>query len=168
MPHTELDSRGRIRCRHIYTGGSQCGSPALRSEQFCYYHHTNRRPPPPPGKFRHIDAHEPFILPLVEDRASALAVAAHILSRIASNDLDPTRAGAMLFNLQIITTLLPREAGPKAAPESAPAPPLVEEFLLDPALGPVAPVSFVAPIAELPAPEQEQSMQQHELPAPGT
>ncbi len=103
MPHTELDSRGRIRCRHIYTGGSQCGSPALLKEQFCYYHHTNRRPPPPVGKFRHIDAYEPFTLPLVEDRASALAVAAHILSRIASNDLDPTRAGPMLFNLQIIT-----------------------------------------------------------------
>jgi len=165
MPHTELDSRGRIRCRHIYTGGSQCGSPALLKEQFCYYHHTNRRPPPPPGKFRHIDAYEPFTLPLVEDRASALAVAAHLLSRIASNDLDPTRAGAMLFNLQIITTLLPREAAPKAAPESAPAPPLVEELVLDPALGPVAPITL---IAELPAPEQEQApsiQQQHELPA---
>lgn len=168
MPHTELDSRGRIRCRHIYTGGSQCGSPALLKEQFCYYHHTNRRPPPPAGKFRHIDAYEPFTLPLVEDRASALAVAAHILSRIASNDLDPTRAGPMLFNLQIITALLPREALPKAAPESAPPPPLVEDLILDPALGPIAPIGFVMPIAELPAPEPEQAQrmqQQYELPA---
>ena len=53
--------------------------PPCASEQFCYFHHTTRRPKPAAGKFRHLDAHEPFELPVVEDRASALSVAAQIL-----------------------------------------------------------------------------------------
>ncbi len=31
-------------CRHLFTGGHQCGSPALRGEELCFYHHSTRRP----------------------------------------------------------------------------------------------------------------------------
>ena len=31
-------------CRHIFTDGHRCGSPALRNQHFCYYHHATRRP----------------------------------------------------------------------------------------------------------------------------
>jgi len=84
----------RFRCRHILTSGRACKSPALRNEQFCCYHHATRRPAPALGKFRHLNAAEPFILPVVEDRASALLVASLILSRIPSNDLDYIRRAA--------------------------------------------------------------------------
>ncbi len=33
-------------CRHLFTDGHQCGSPALRGEELCYFHHTARRPNP--------------------------------------------------------------------------------------------------------------------------
>src|ERR1035437_3826095 len=112
----------RFQCRHVHASGRQCGSPALRNQQFCHFHHSTRRPKPGPGKFRYLDATEPFELPIVEDRASALSVAAQLLCRIASNDLDLARAGKLLYNLQ----------------------PLVEELVLDEAHG------LIAPITELP------------------
>ncbi len=31
-------------CRHLFTDGHQCGSPALRGEELCFYHHSTRRP----------------------------------------------------------------------------------------------------------------------------
>ncbi len=31
-------------CRHLFTDGRQCGSPALRGEELCFYHHSTRRP----------------------------------------------------------------------------------------------------------------------------
>ena len=150
----------RFRCRHIHAAGHQCGSPALRHEQFCYYHHTTRRPAPPPDKCRHIDKHEPFLLQLIEDRASALVVASHLLSRIASNDLDIDRAGKMLYNLQIITTLLPPEPGSntstaESGPEPTPKPPLVEELIHDEALGTIAPITeFFPPKSKSPHDQQ--------------
>jgi len=141
----------RFKCRHVHATGRQCGSPALRNEQFCYFHHTTRSRKKS-GGFRYLDATEPFELPLVEDRASALSAAAQIFCRIASNNLDLGRAGKLLYNLQILNALLPRE---KAAPESQPAPspqPLVEdrvlleELVLDEAHG------LIAPITEMPEP----------------
>ena len=113
----------RYQCRHVHADGRQCGSPALRSEQFCYNHHTTRRPKPPAGKLRHLDAHEPFELPVVEDFPSALSVAAQILCPIASNDLDPERAGRLLYNLQILTSTIDKasRAAAKAGAPSVPA-----------------------------------------------
>jgi hypothetical protein len=142
----------RYRCRHIHAAGNQCGSPALRNEHFCYHHHTTRRPKPANGKFRHIDAWEPFELALVEDRASALAAASHLLQRIASNDLDPERAGKLLYNLQIITKLLPGQPVPAAAtvphaatPAPAPALTEVEEVIDDKVYGLIAPQTELPP-----------------------
>jgi len=136
----------RYRCRHLHATGKQCGSPALRNETFCYFHHITRRPKPPAAKSRYLDAHEPFILPLVEDRASALSVAAQLLCRIASNDLDVERAGRLLYNLQVLTQFLPPEpnqAAP-AAPPPAPEPP-VHNPVLDEAHGLLAPITEMPP-----------------------
>ena len=33
---------GIRRCQHIKGNGTQCGSPALRKEAFCYYHRESR------------------------------------------------------------------------------------------------------------------------------
>jgi hypothetical protein len=146
----------RYQCRHIHAAGHQCGSPALRREQFCYFHHTTRRPKPPANGFRYINSQEPFTLPIVEDRVSAISVAAQVLSRIATNDLDPTRAGAMLYNLQILASLLPRE--PRAAasplgsiPEPTPPPTLVAELVDDETHGPIAPITELPPEPTPPA-----------------
>src|ERR1035438_4171238 len=129
----------RYKCRHIHAAGRQCGSPALRNEEFCYFHHTTRRRKKT-GGFRYLDATEPFELPLVEDRVSALSAAAQLLCRIASNDLDLGRAGKLLYNLQILNALLPREkalntagaphlASEMRVPQNSVSQPLVEELV---------------------------------------
>jgi hypothetical protein len=135
----------RYRCRHVHAAGHQCGSPALRNEEFCYFHHTTRRPRPAAGKLRHLDTREPFELPVVEDLPSALSVAAQILCRIASNDLDPERAGKLLYNLQIITSIIDKasRAAAKAAP--APTPEPLEELVADESHGLIAPITEYGP-----------------------
>jgi hypothetical protein len=155
MPETETR---HYQCRHIFTDGHRCGSPALRNEPFCYYHHTSRRPAPSTRQHRYIDAAEPFTLPIVEDRASALLVASLLLSRIASNDLDTDRAGRLISGLRATIACLPRQprSAPSAQPRPAPTPQtnliddpiddLIDDLILDEAHGPLA------PIAELPIP----------------
>jgi hypothetical protein len=144
------DPKLRFRCRHIFADGHRCGSPSLRKDPFCYYHHTSRRPTPAAGKFRYIDSHEPFTLPLIEDRTSAMQVASIILGRIASNDLDATRAIPIIACLRAALACLPPE--PRLAPAAkspTPAPDLFDDPILDQDLGPIA------PITELPTPEPE-------------
>jgi len=156
IPAADIPRPKRFLCRHIHTTGRRCRSVALRGESFCYYHHTTRHPPPPAGKYRFIDAAEPFSLPIVEDRASAILVTSLILGRIASNDLDISRAGRLLYGLQVIACLLPREPRPASvdrdsasnqeANSFSPSHPnhpynTIEELVLDPVLGPLAPIA---------------------------
>ncbi|MDP9051314.1 MAG: hypothetical protein M3O31_11440 [Acidobacteriota bacterium] len=142
----------RNQCRHVHASGNQCGSPALRREHFCYFHHTTRKPKPPAGKSRYLDAHEPFELPVVEDRASAVCVAAQILCRIASNDLDVTRAGRLLYNLQILISLMPKEPRMPAPPPQAAEPLPIEELVYDQTSG------FIAPVTPLVEENQENAL----------
>jgi hypothetical protein len=118
----------RYHCRHIFTDGHRCGSPALRAEPFCYYHHTTRKPAPrqPQGRKSAFD------LPLPEDRSAIQLAIGTILQRIASNDLDSRRAGLLLYGLQIASLNLPKQ---KEAEESAP----IEEITNHPELGTLAP-----------------------------
>src|SRR5229473_3323424 len=37
-----MSSIAAARCQHIKVSGTQCGSPALRSKNFCFYHQQNR------------------------------------------------------------------------------------------------------------------------------
>ena len=150
----------RYQCRHILTDGHRCGSPCLRHEEFCYYHHTTRRPIENPGERRSRQAE--FDPPLPEDRASIQTSIGEVLSRIARNEIDPKRAGLLLYGLQIASTNLPRPHQPHPhAPrhrtyrdkETSPQkpPPLVEEIVLDPTYG------TLAPRAEVAEPEQRSS-----------
>ena len=34
-------------CRHIFTGGRKCQSPALKEQNFCYFHSNTRKRPTP-------------------------------------------------------------------------------------------------------------------------
>jgi hypothetical protein len=123
----------RYQCRHIFTDGRRCGSPSLRHEELCYYHHTTRRPVENP-RTRH--AH--FDLPLPEDRSAIQSAIGQVLQRIAANEIDPKRAGLLLYGLQIASLNLPREAA-LAKPRREAEPDLVEEVIADPIYGPLAP-----------------------------
>ncbi|MCU1224935.1 MAG: hypothetical protein JWQ42_3028 [Edaphobacter sp.] len=105
---TSNETPKRYQCRHIFTDGHRCGSVCLRREEFCYYHHTTRRPAANPRQRR--GRHSAFDLPLPDsnDRSAIQLAIGEVLQRIASNDIDPRRAGLLLYGLQIASLNLPK------------------------------------------------------------
>src|SRR5712672_1733636 len=132
---TGTETPKRYQCRHIFTDGHRCGSPCLRSEHLCYYHHTTRRPAQNP-RTRHC-RRSTFEIPLPEDRSAIQHSIGQVLQRIAANDIDPRRAGLLLYGLQIASLNLPK---PQRETSLATAiPETVEEITIDSELGVVAP-----------------------------
>ena len=117
---TETDAPKRYQCRHIFTDGHRCASPCLRQEEFCYSHHTTRRPVENPRQRR--SRRSTFHLPLPEDRSAIQSSIGEVLQRIASNEIDPRRAGLLLYGLQIASLNLgktqPTQAAFLSGPES--------------------------------------------------
>lgn len=148
MP-SEITIETRQQCRHIFTDGRRCGSPTIRgphgADTFCYYHHNARRPiHDAPARRRRQSR---FALPNPEDRSAIQQALGQILQRIASNDIDPRRAGLLLYGLQIASLNLP-----KSNPAEPPAE-IVSEVTHDPEHG------LLAPPAELHANQPKSSMQ---------
>ncbi len=138
--HTNIEQQTetpkRYQCRHIFTHGRRCGSPCLRGESLCYYHHTTRKPATNPHARRSRSS--TFEIPLPEDRSAIQHSIGQVLQRIAANDIDPRRAGLLLYGLQIASLNLPRPQK-DAKPEPEP----VEEITTDPDLGLLAPPAEV-------------------------
>src|SRR5260370_38230727 len=133
----------RSQCRHIFTDGHRCGSPCLRHEEFCYSHHPTRRPVENPGDRRRRQAH--FDIPLPEDRSAIQCSIGEVLLRIARNEIDPKRAGLLLYGLQIASLNLP-PVPKKPTRDTYP----LHEIVIDPTLGTLAPRTAVAK-AHIPA-----------------
>ncbi len=128
----------QYQCRHIFTDGHRCASPCLRSQEFCYYHHTTRKPIANPKQRR--SRRSTFHLPLPEDRSAIQASIGEVLQRIAANDIDPRRAGLLLYGLQIASLNLPK-AQPATQRNSQTTTPIqtVEEITIDTTFGVLAP-----------------------------
>ncbi len=128
MPQTDFnpvpEPEVRFQCRHIFTAGHRCSSPCLRHEEFCYYHHATRRPLANPKERKaRLSA---FHLPNPEDRGAIQMAIGEVLQRIAANEIDPKRAGLLLYGLQIASLNLPRQR------PTAQTPPTVVEVVADP------------------------------------
>jgi hypothetical protein len=103
-------------CRHIKTNGEKCRAAALHKSHWCFFHDRSRRKPrrrqtqtqtldagaitvnpgPEPGQERN-----PIPMPLIEDRSSVQLALSRILESLAAGELDPRRAGLLLYGLQI-------------------------------------------------------------------
>jgi hypothetical protein len=134
MPNSNTHTR-RFQCRHVFTGGHRCGSPCLTGEDFCFYHrglHARQAVPTvdlSQGEHRATPSPSP-------PRKTAPAIQqaiGEVLNRLAANELDPRRAGLLLYGLQIASLNLPRPAV-QLEQETT-----VEEIVTDPDLGTVAP-----------------------------
>ena len=135
MPQTyytyESDTDNRFQCRHIFTDGHRCQSPALRQENFCYYHHTTRKPVPKQELANRRSKRSTLEVPMPEDRSAIQHTIGQVLQLLAANQLDAKRAGLLLYGLQIAIQNLPKP-NPKAYPW-----PTVDEITED-GLAPVA------------------------------
>ena len=135
----DADDETRLQCRHIFADGRRCGSPALRSPggsseaslPFCYFHHNSRRPIQDAPTRRRRQSR--FTLPNPEDRSAIQQGLAQVLQRIASNEIDPRRAGLLLYGFQIASLNLPRP-DPNVKPKEP-----VCEVIHDPVHGLLAP-----------------------------
>ena len=133
MPEIQQTKDIRYICRHIFTDGHRCASPALRKQDFCYYHHTTRQPVAgKEARTRKLRRNE-FILPRPEDRTAVQLSIGEVLDRIATNRIDPKRASLLLYGLQTASANLPT----KRLDDKPPAP--VEDVVDEPQLGLVAP-----------------------------
>jgi hypothetical protein len=91
----------RTLCTHAFPDARRCGSPALRGETFCYYHHPTRKIVANPNERRaRRIARQSFTVPLPVNRDQLQFSLVHIVHRIAANQIDPRRAGLLLFALQ--------------------------------------------------------------------
>jgi hypothetical protein len=82
-------------CTHIKVSGVQCGSPALRGEQFCYFHQRMfRGVPTPPDSRLHPVA-------LLESDEAIQASIMEVVNALARNTIDLRRADLILKALWI-------------------------------------------------------------------
>src|SRR6202158_503276 len=91
------------RCQHIKVNGTQCGSPALREEKYCYFHMRWR------GGSRFAEAlqkREISGLPILEDANSIQVGLAEVMFQLATQEIDHRTAALMLYALQTASTNL--------------------------------------------------------------
>jgi hypothetical protein len=94
------------RCQHLKINGTQCGSPALRRNRFCFFHKRfqderirlavdrKRRPAPT------------LILPLLEDANSIQMALQQVMRLVLHHDVDYKTAGLLLYALQTASSNL--------------------------------------------------------------
>ncbi len=121
-------------CRHIKTNGKVCHSPALTGHSFCYFHRklrirhreliVTKASSSQPAEIVHEVVYDrdgyplpqplPIVapspntaeldLPLLEDRESVQVAISLVVSAIARNRIDPRRAAAILYGLQLASS----------------------------------------------------------------
>jgi len=88
------------RCQHIKINGTQCGSPALRRNRFCYFHKRWADQRIRLNSARSRSKPAAFDLPLLEDANSIQVALMQVMRLLASNQLDHKTAGLLLYALQ--------------------------------------------------------------------
>jgi len=111
-----MSSLTAARCRHIKVNGTQCGSPALRSKNFCFYHQKDR--PCPLPCYSDIEyATGEITLPFFEDAHSIQAVIRQVVQMVLQKRLERKTASLLLYALQIASSNLKRMDLEKPQPE---------------------------------------------------
>jgi hypothetical protein len=99
-------------CRHIMPSGARCHSPALREKPYCFYHMKLHRleveETAPQSSKNRKKRDTPLEITTVEDPGAVQLALTRVLDAIASERLDPRRAGQLLYGLQIAASLAMR------------------------------------------------------------
>src|SRR5271157_2428295 len=95
------------RCKRMKMNGTQCESPALRDQKFCYFHQRCS----PVQLDVSTSAAEPaalFFLPVLEDAVSIQATITQVCEHLLHRRLDPKKAGVLLYAMQVASSNLNR------------------------------------------------------------
>jgi hypothetical protein len=93
------------RCQHIKINGTQCGSPALRRNKFCFFHkkwHEQRIR----INGRQARGARSINLPVLEDANSIQVAIMQIMRMTMAGELDTRKAGLLLYGLQTASSNL--------------------------------------------------------------
>ena len=111
-----MSSQEAPRCRHIKVNGTQCGSPALRSKNFCFFHQQDR-----PWKVECYSDGEyatgEIPLPYFEDAHSIQTVIRQVVQMVLQKRIERKTASLLLYALQIASSNLKRMELEKPQPE---------------------------------------------------
>ena len=82
------------RCQHLKINGTQCGSPALRRNHYCYFHKNWQETRIVLNANRARRARVALDLPVLEDADSVQVSLMQVMRLILSGQIDPKTAGA--------------------------------------------------------------------------
>ena len=96
------------RCQHVKVNGTQCGSPALRRNRFCFFHKRFQTERIAMNQARARRRASVLHLPVLEDANSIQVSLMQIMRLLALGHLDPKTAGLLLYALQTASANLRR------------------------------------------------------------
>ena len=96
------------RCQHLKINGTQCGSPALRRNHYCYFHKNWQQTRIVLNANRARRARATLDLPVLEDANSVQVSLMQIMRLILNGQIDPKTAGLLLYALQTASANLSR------------------------------------------------------------
>jgi len=94
------------RCQHIKVNGTQCGSPALRRNRFCFFHKRFQDERINLSTDRRRRGAATFILPVLEDANSIQMAIMQIMRLILTGQIEHKTASLLLYALQTASTNL--------------------------------------------------------------
>ncbi len=97
------------RCQHLKINGTQCGSPALRRNKFCYFHKRHHEERLQLNADRAQRRRNVTIeLPVLEDANAIQISLMQIMRLVVTGQIDSKSAGLLLYALQTASTNLAR------------------------------------------------------------
>jgi hypothetical protein len=94
------------RCQHIKVNGTQCGSPALRRNRFCFFHKRFQDEQIKLSTERTRRAPATFTLPVLEDANSIQISLMQVMRLLLSRQIEHKTASLLLYALQTASTNL--------------------------------------------------------------
>ena len=147
-----MSSQAAPRCRHIKVNGTQCGSPALRSKNFCFYHHQDRPWPVECYSEGEYSTGE-VVLPFFEDAHSVQSVIRQVVQMVLQKRIERKTASLLLYALQIASSNLKRIELEKPQPE---------QVVVDLETEPVSETPMAANLKDEPARETNEAIKRNE------
>ncbi|MGB6679335.1 MAG: hypothetical protein WBE44_21740 [Terriglobales bacterium] len=96
------------RCEHVKINGTQCGSPALKRNHFCYFHKRWQETRIVLNANRARRGRAALDLPVLEDANAIQVSLMQIMRLILSGQMDTKTAGLLLYALQTASSNLSR------------------------------------------------------------
>lgn len=94
------------RCQHLKINGTQCGSPALRRNRFCYFHKRFQDERIRLSADRARRGSASFVLPVLEDANSIQIALMQVMRLLVSQQMDHKTASLLLYALQTASSNL--------------------------------------------------------------